>query len=188
MPLGKALQITGAAEAAQDHEDGNHQPLPLGVTHTAGLAAFRKGLKEGDQISTGSRLRQGTRAARQNHSQLGRATTLVPDFQSAARVRIGPLRFNFGKSGLNSISLDGSGASFNIPLAQAGKARTTVGLPGTGLSWSLQNSSEKVRPALAQNPAGQAEGLSNSRRFWSGQLDCFNQRSPGVEQELVHLN
>jgi hypothetical protein len=46
--------------------------------------------------------------------------------------RLGPLCFNFGKSGLSSISLGGRRASFNIPVGHSGGTRTTVGLPGTG--------------------------------------------------------
>lgn len=50
--------------------------------------------------------------------------------------------------------------------ARSGGAHTTVGLlPGTGLRWKLQNSTETVRPAPAQVPAGPAEGLPNSLRF-----------------------
>ena len=62
MPLGKALQIPGAAAATQDAKDGHQQQQPLGVTHPSALAALREGLQEGDQISTGIRLGQGTRA------------------------------------------------------------------------------------------------------------------------------
>ena len=53
--------------------------------------------------------------------------------------RLGPLRFNFSKGGLSSISVGGRGASFNIPVARRGGARTTVGVPGTGLSWSVDH-------------------------------------------------
>ena len=80
-------------------------------------------------------------------------------FRFRRSARFGPLRFNFGKSGLSSISLGGRGASFNIPIARTGGARTSVGLPGTGLSWSVEHSPEAYRPAPAQLPAGQAEGL-----------------------------
>lgn len=44
----------------------------------------------------------------------------------------GPLCFNFGKSGLSSISLDRRRASFNIPVGHSGGTHATVGLPGTG--------------------------------------------------------
>jgi hypothetical protein len=107
------------------------------------------------------------------------------DFRFRRSARLGPLRFNFGKSGLSSICLGGRGASFNIPIARSGGARTTVGLPGTGLSWSLQNSAETVRPAPAQIPAGPAEGLPNSRRFRSGQLYSFKQGCLRVVQEQL---
>jgi len=41
-------------------------------------------------------------------------------FRFRRSARLGPLRFNFGKSGLSSISLGGRGASFNIPVARSG--------------------------------------------------------------------
>jgi len=82
-------------------------------------------------------------------------------FRFRRSARLGPLRFNFARSGLSSISVGGRGASFNIPVARPGRARTTVGLPGTGLSWSVQA------------PAGAATGLPNSRRLRPGQLEVF---------------
>jgi hypothetical protein len=106
-------------------------------------------------------------------------------FRFRRSARFGPLRFNFAKSGLSSISLGGRGASFNIPIALSGGTRTTVGLPGTGLSWSRQNSAETVRSAPARLPAGPAEGLPNSRRFRPGQLDAFKQGCLGVVQEQL---
>jgi len=106
-------------------------------------------------------------------------------FRFRRSARLGPLRFNFATSGLSSISLGGRGASFNIPIARTGGARTTVGLPGTGLSWSVEHSPEAYRPAPAQLPAGPAEGLPNSRRFRPGQLDAFKQGCLGVLQEQL---
>ena len=82
-------------------------------------------------------------------------------FRFRRSARLGPLRFNFSKGGLSSISVGGPGASFNIPVARSGGARTTVGLPGTGLSWSVEHSP--------------AEGLPNSRRLRPGQLAAFKQ-------------
>ena len=87
--------------------------------------------------------------------------------------RLGPLRFNFAKSGLSSISLGGRGASFNIPIARSGNTRTTVGLPSTGLSWSVEHSPEADQTEPTCLHAGPAEGLPNSRRFRPGQLDAF---------------
>ena len=52
-----------------------------------------------------------------------------------------------------------------------GGPRTTVGLPGTGLSWSVEHTPD--RPAAF--PAGVAEGLPNSRRLRPGQLDALEQ-------------
>jgi hypothetical protein len=83
------------------------------------------------------------------------------DFRLRRSARLGPLRFNFSKAGLSSISVGGRGASFIIPVSRAGGARTTVGLPGTGLSWSLEHSP--------------AQGLPNSRRLRSGQLEALKQ-------------
>jgi hypothetical protein len=92
-------------------------------------------------------------------------------FRFRRSTRLGPLRFNFAKGGLSSISVGGRGASFNIPVARSGGARTTVGVPGTGLSWSVEHSPD--RPAVI--PAGRAEGLPNSRRLRPGQLDALKQ-------------
>ncbi|MEB3354055.1 MAG: DUF4236 domain-containing protein [Cyanobacteriota bacterium] len=80
-------------------------------------------------------------------------------FRFRRSARLGPLRFNFAKGGLSSISVGGRGASFNIPVSRSGGARTTVGLPGTGLSWSVEHTAD--RPAAL--PAGPAAGLPNSR-------------------------
>ena len=92
-------------------------------------------------------------------------------FRFRRTARLGPLRFNFAKGGLSSISVGGRGASFNIPVSRSGGPRTTVGLPGTGLSWSVEHSPD--RPAAI--PAGPAAGLPNSRRLRPGQLDALKQ-------------
>ncbi|MCP9841674.1 DUF4236 domain-containing protein [Synechococcus sp. J7-Johnson] len=106
-------------------------------------------------------------------------------FRFRRSARLGPLRFNFNKSGLTSISLGGRGASFNIPVARSGGPRTTVRLPGTGLSWSAEQSTEAHQPTPARLPAGPAEGLPNSRRFRSGKLDAFKQGCLGVLLEKL---
>ena len=92
-------------------------------------------------------------------------------FRFRRSARLGPLRFNFAKGGISSISVGGRGASFNIPVSRSGGPRTTVGLPGTGLSWSVENTRD--RPAAI--PAGPAAGLPNSRRLRPGQLDALKQ-------------
>ena len=103
-------------------------------------------------------------------------------FRFRRSARLGPLRFNFSKGGLSSISVGGRGASFNIPVARSGGARTTVGVPGTGLSWSVEHSPD--RPTVI--PAGRAAGLPNSRRLRPGQLDALKQQLLEVlRQELL---
>jgi hypothetical protein len=92
-------------------------------------------------------------------------------FRFRRSARLGPLRFNFSKGGLSSISVGGRGASFNIPVNRSCGPRSTVGLPGTGLSWSVEHTPD--RPAVI--PAGEAAGLPNSRRLRPGQLDAFKQ-------------
>jgi hypothetical protein len=56
-----------------------------------------------------------------------------------------------------------------------------VGLPGTGLSWSVEHSPD----CPAAIPAGPAAGLPNSRRLRPGQLDALKQSLLAVlRQEL----
>jgi hypothetical protein len=66
-------------------------------------------------------------------------------------LRLGPLRLNFAKSGLSSVSLGGRGASLNVPIGRAGGTRATAGLPGTGLSYS----SELGHPSTSQRRQAQ---------------------------------
>ena len=102
-------------------------------------------------------------------------------FRFRRSARLGPLRFNFSKGGLSSISVGRRGASFNIPVNRSGSPRSTVGLPGTGLSWSVEHTPD--HPAVI--PAGRAAGLPNSRRLRPGQLDAFKQSLLAVlRQEL----
>ena len=102
-------------------------------------------------------------------------------FRFRRSTRLGPLRFNFSKGGLSSISVGGRGASFNIPVARSGGPRSTVGLPGTGLSWSVEHAPDRPAAILA----GPAAGLPNSRRLRPGQLDALKQSLLGVlRQEL----
>ena len=94
-------------------------------------------------------------------------------FRFRKSARLGPLRFHFSKNGLSSISVGGRGASFNIPVNRSGGNRSTVGLPGTGLSWSVEHEADAAR------------GLPNSRRLKPGQLDALKQSLLGVlRQEL----
>jgi len=101
-------------------------------------------------------------------------------FRLRRSARLGPLRFNFSKGGLSSISVGGRGASFNIPVSRRGGARTTVGRPGTGLSWSVEHAPDRPAAIPTAIPAGHAAGLPNSRRLRPGQLDALKQSLLGV--------
>lgn len=64
----------------------------------------------------------------------------------------GLLHFNWSKRGLSSISVGPRGATINIPVAREGNTRTTVGLPGTGLSWSEESKGQRsVQSDLPDN-------------------------------------
>lgn len=53
------------------------------------------------------------------------------------RLKLFPgVSLNFSKQGVSSLSIGAPGATVIIPVARQGGARTTVGLPGTGLSYS----------------------------------------------------
>jgi hypothetical protein len=84
-------------------------------------------------------------------------------FRLRRSARLGPLRFHFTSSGLSSISIGAPGASLNIPVARRGGLRTTVGLPGTGLSWSLEHSPDPAAPATDQPSDRQAVRWSEDR-------------------------
>lgn len=60
-------------------------------------------------------------------------------FRFRKSIGIAPgVKINIGKSGVNSLSVGGRGATVNLN----GKgARTTVGIPGSGLSYQTQRSS-----------------------------------------------
>ena len=63
------------------------------------------------------------------------------------RTRLFPgLYLNWSKNGLSSISLGGPGATLNVPVNRNGGARGTVGLPGTGLSYSETLSGNSSEP------------------------------------------
>lgn len=97
-------------------------------------------------------------------------------FRFRRSTRLGPLRLNFTGQGLSSISLGGPGASLNLPVNRRGGPRTTLGLPGTGLSWTLEAGHPSASPPGARPlPAGDAAGLPNSRRLRTSQLETFRQ-------------
>ena len=45
---------------------------------------------------------------------------------------------NFSKNGLSSLSIGGSGATANVPIARTGGVRGTVGIPGSGFSYTAE--------------------------------------------------
>jgi hypothetical protein len=50
-----------------------------------------------------------------------------------------------------------------------------VGLPGTGLSWSVEHTPDRAAAIPTAIPAGPAAGLPNSSRLRPGQLDALKQ-------------
>ena len=108
-------------------------------------------------------------------------------FRFRRSARLGPLRFHFSSRGLSSLSLGGPGASLNIPIQRSGSVRSTLGLPGTGLSWSTEHQPHQPNrgDAGSLQAAGAAAGLPNSRRLRPGQLDALKQTLLSVlRQEL----
>jgi len=80
-------------------------------------------------------------------------------FRFRRRLQILPgLAINLSKNGLSSLSIGGRGATVNVPIGRDGPARSTVGIPGTGLSWSEpigQRPSTRERRQAQQGSAGQ---------------------------------
>ena len=66
--------------------------------------------------------------------------------------RLGGIKLNVTKNGLSSISLGGRGASLNIPVARSGGIRGTVGIPGSGLSYSKDFKSFSASHAGSPDP------------------------------------
>ena len=58
-----------------------------------------------------------------------------------------PFRVNLTKRGLSSLSIGKPGFTFNLPIFRRGKPRTTVSIPGTGLSGQFEASKARVRTA-----------------------------------------
>ena len=56
---------------------------------------------------------------------------------------------------------------------RSGSPRTTVGHPGTGLSWSVEHTPDRPAAIPTSLPAGPAAGLPNSSRLQPGQLDAL---------------
>ena len=68
------------------------------------------------------------------------------------RLKLFPgLSLNFSKNGLSSLSIGGPGATLNIPIARSGGARGTVGIPGSGFSYSTELSKPTLKNTNAAN-------------------------------------
>ena len=62
-------------------------------------------------------------------------------FRFRKRLKLFPgITLNFSNEGLSSLSIGPRRATVNIPLGRRCGTRTTVGLPGTGLSWTDEKS------------------------------------------------
>ena len=73
-------------------------------------------------------------------------------FRFRRRLKLFPgFSINFSKNGLSSLSIGIPGANVNVPLGRTGGTRTTVGLPGTGLSWT-EEASSKPQQSTADVP------------------------------------
>ncbi len=76
-------------------------------------------------------------------------------FRFRKSVRIAPgVRLNFSKKGLSSLSVGRPGATVNM---NADGAKTTLGLPGTGLSYSTKRTAARSGAELDAPGAGVSE-------------------------------
>ena len=87
----------------------------------------------------------------------------------------GLLHLNWSKNGLSSISIGKPGATLNIPVARSGSTRTTVRLPGTGLSWSEEVSAH--RSVQQRRQRQKAQVTSTEQIIQELLLACF-QKDP----------
>lgn len=82
-------------------------------------------------------------------------------FRFRKSVRFGPLRVNIGKRGIGtSIGVPGA----RITNSSTGRKYLTLGIPGTGLSWTKTLNSRRARRAYSETPVvieGQRDNASN---------------------------
>ena len=79
-------------------------------------------------------------------------------FRFRRRVKLLPgISLNISKNGFSSLSLGGPGATANIPIARSGGIRGTVGIPGSGLSYTA----EATGPAKVRKPRRRRPDLSD---------------------------
>lgn len=158
---------------------GHVEPAPAPAVHADCRVSVPQSL-QGSLVFTppclcGHRPARGPRAFL--HGRHPFRTAMAFRFRSTAR--LGPLRLHFSKAGLSSISVGRRGASFNIPVNRRGGPRTTISLPGTGLSWTVEHPLEAPAPQPAPAVPAPVSGLSeasplpNSRRLRPSQLQVF---------------
>lgn len=81
-------------------------------------------------------------------------------FRFQKRIKLLPgVRLNLSKSGV-STSIGGRGATVNL---RKGRARATVGLPGTGLSYSVGTRRAASTPTPRARSTGRTSSSSSSR-------------------------
>ncbi len=82
-------------------------------------------------------------------------------FRFRKSVRFGPLRVNIGKRGIGtSIGVPGA----RITNSSTGRKYLTLGIPGTGLSWTKTLNSRRAQRAYSETPVvieGQRDNASN---------------------------
>lgn len=94
--------------------------------------------------------------------------------------RIGPrgLKINLSKNGFSSVSIGRAPFTVNIPVNRAGGVRTTVSIPGTGMSWSEQApASSRARRTAASRSALQVQNHRVAYEDTAGQIPHLTQAS-----------
>jgi hypothetical protein len=101
-------------------------------------------------------------------------------FRLRRSARLGPLRFHFTASGLSSISVGGRGASLNLPVNRRGGPRASVGIPGTGLSWSLEQPAapQPRRTASSSRPAAASARSTTAAEALAPALSMASDEAP----------
>jgi len=116
-------------------------------------------------------------------------------FRLRRSARLGPLRFHFTASGLSSISVGGRGASLNLPVNRRGGPRASVGIPGTGLSWSLEQPAapQPRRTASSRRPqrlaaAGAEAAATGAAEAHAPALNTASEEAPARESSAALPN
>jgi hypothetical protein len=95
-------------------------------------------------------------------------------FRFRKSFRIAPgIRINLSKKGLSSVSLGGRGATLNV--GSDSGSRVTVGIPGTGLSYSERLASGDADPdaVAADETVRSGPGFIVSLILWLGAISIL---------------